>query len=62
MKVNKFTLPSIDRKGRFFVGVGWEKNCPKFMKVLANASANDTTVSTEIVRLAKIGLQQEDQS
>lgn len=62
MQVNKFKLPQVDRYGRFFVGVGWEKNCPKFMKVLANASAKDTNVATELIRLAKVGLDAEDQS
>ncbi len=62
MKVNKFKLPSIDRYGRFFVGVAWEKDCPQFMRVLANASQRNTNVGTEIARLAKLGLEREDQS
>lgn len=59
MRVNKFKLPSLDRKGRFFVGVAWDKDDPSFMRVLLNASMADTNVGTEIKRLAEIGLKSE---
>ena len=62
MQVNKFKVPQVDRYGRFFVGVGWEKDCPKFMRVLANASERNTNVATELIRLAKLGLEKEKES
>lgn len=57
MRVNKFTMPSTNRLGKFWVGCAFDKNDPDFMRVLANAAEKNCNVGTELVRLVKLGIE-----